>query len=138
MSAANLVKQYEKEKGTTHASDVPTRFGCTPTIHYGVQAKELLQGGPNSAYHITEDERFRPPMSHTRTPEWQNARKAQLTVRRNAKHETIQKAHALERTTANARDNARDRKVENKLDGIFNQKVRYLQSIAIEERTRLK
>ena len=59
-------------------------------------------------------------------------------VRRNAKHEAIQKAHALERTTANARDNARDRKVENKLDGIFNQKVRYLQSIAIEERTRLK
>jgi len=139
VSAANLVLRYEKEHQKGDGPDgPPTRFGCTPTAHYGVQLKELLQGGPNSAYAITEDERFRPPISQTRRPEWQNARKTQLAHRRAQAHEKIREHDAQERRTAEYRDNARDRLVENRLDNIFNQKVRYLQSIALEDRTRIQ
>ena len=44
--------------------------------------RELLQGGPNSAYYVTEDERFRPTMSQTRTPEWQMAKTSLAAQRR--------------------------------------------------------
>ena len=41
-----------------------------------------MTGGPNSAYYITEDERFRPSIANTRRPEWQAA------------HESLQELYA--------------------------------------------
>lgn len=138
-SAASLVRRYEKEHAQGGGTGgPPTRFGCTPMTHYGVQIKELLQGGPNSAFSITEDERFRPSISQTRRPEWQNTNRTQLAHRRAHVQKRIREHDLAERRTAEYRDNARDRLAENRLDNIFNQKVRYLQSIALEERTRIK
>ena len=97
-----------------------------------------MQAGPNSAFYISEHERFRAPISQTRRPEWQHAHASLLERRDASRLETIRVNSAREARVAASRDSERDRRTEIKLDSIFHQKVRYLESIAIEERTRLK
>ena len=107
------------------------RFGHADD--YGVQLKELL------APQLGLRDRGRAPgrPSRRRASQWQHAHKTQLAHRRAQAHEKIRE-HAQERRTAESRDNHRDRLIENRLDNIFNQKIRYLQSIALEERTRIQ
>ena len=137
VSAANLIQRYERESSKEgKVQGPPTRFGCTPTIHYGIQAAELMRGGPHSAYTITEDERFRPPMSQTRRPEWQHARASLLEQRDAVRLKKMRQHTARAAQTGAARDDERDRRKEAKYDHMFEQKMRYLCSIAAEERTR--
>ena len=139
-SACKLVERYEREHPTEKGTSQwpPTRYGYTPAANFGIQARELLQGGPNSAYYVTEDERFRPTMSQTRTPEWQMAKTSLAAQRHAVRLQNIRQAQAREARTGRELDKQCDRKAEGRYNAIFGQKMRYLYSIAREERTRLK
>ena len=93
-----------------------------------------MTGGPNSAYYITEDERFRPSIAHTRRPEWQAARESLQQQRYAARLKKMRQHTARDARTGAERDNERDRRLEAKYDGIFEQKMRYVDSIAREQR----
>ena len=140
VSACKLVERYEREHPTEKGTSQwpPTRYGYTPAANFGIQARELLQGGPNSAYYVTEDERFRPTMSQTRTPEWQMARTSLAAQRRAVRLQNIRQNQAREARVGRELDKERDRKAEGRYNAIFGQKMRYIYSIAREERTRLK
>ena len=140
VSACKLVERYEREHPTEKGTSQwpPTRYGYTPAANFGIQARELLQGGPNSAYYVTEDERFRPTMSQTRTPEWQLARTSLAAQRRAVRLQNIRQNQAREARVGRELDKERDRKAEGRYNAIFGQKMRYIYSIAREERTWLK
>jgi len=139
-SACKLVERYEREHPTEKGTSQwpPTRYGYTPAAKMGIQARELLQGGPNSAYYVTEDERFRPTMSQTRTPEWQMAKTSLAAQRHAVRLQNIRVNQAREARVGRELDKKCDRKAELRYNAIFGQKMRYLYSIAKEERTRLK
>jgi hypothetical protein len=139
-SACKLVERYEREHPTEKGTSQwpPTRYGYTPAANFGIQTRELLQGGPNSAYYVTEDERFRPTMSQTRTPEWQLAKTSLAAQRKAVRLQNIRQSQAREARVGRELDKERDRKAEGRYNAIFGQKMRYIYSIAREERTRLK
>ena len=62
-----------REREQKRLEAMPTtkgRFGATPSFSYGVQARELLQAGPNSAYYATPAERLqqKPLMARCKYP----------------------------------------------------------------------
>ena len=137
-SASALVRRHELQHtggdlgkpGRPHAI-----LGDARATHYGVQARELLQAGPNSAYYATPAERLqqKPLMARCTYPIVEPA----ATYPSQAEDEGFRERRTLTAFEHHRSNAAREAKViaerqveserlqEAKLDSRFNQKLRY-------------
>jgi len=139
-SASALVRRHELQHqgGDQGKPGRPTRYSATPARHYGVQARELLQAGPNSAYYATPAERLqqKPLMARCQYPVVERAAayppQAQDESFRERRTLTAFEHHrsnvAREAKVISERQVESERLQEAKLDSRFNQKLRYEES----------
>ena len=126
-SGMQLAKNYEwmelderKAKG---------RHAYVPVDTFGFRVREMFQPLPGTPYYATDEERLQPPLSQTRTPEWIARAKERGTSLREARHAICRANQAKVDALASRRQRRHEAMYERRLDGLFEQKSRWLQSV---------
>mmetsp|Transcript_8519 Transcript_8519/g.22453 ORF Transcript_8519/g.22453 Transcript_8519/m.22453 type:complete len:223 (+) Transcript_8519:145-813(+) len=114
------------------------RFGATPTASYGVAAREAIMGIPGSAHYASETQRFGATVSHQAVPEFQMLDAAHKARVKQAK--ALRTAYYTQRSEAisAALQSKKERLAEKRLDSIFDQRLRYNTSVAMENCAKLR
>ena len=137
-SAVATTRRLEKQAMLTSQGAIGGRYGATPALSYGLQAKELMIGCPGTPGYLSTAERLQRSYGAATVHPWQCSDAARRSRLINARHEAV-RAHKRREAASVARfDGESARLAEARLESLFRQKTRYLTSVAYEERSRLK
>lgn len=127
------VRQWQVDKGGGRG-----RFASTPAAAYGVQLREIMTMHPQSNFYMSDAQRLSSSVAQQERPDFQVADTAFRKARQQAKD--LRREYYKDRQAAmlHARDADFAARAQQKMESKYDQRFRYMTSVAWHERSRLR